>query len=276
MSEIAYCYNTFMNVEYLYPINDISEIKHAIQNYGYFYMPKGVIGDKLGQTIIHFLNGDMDYFNNILNGLEGFKDIENIRNKTKIKVDDCLKDMKIRVIRDYRLFDEVYYFPNIQNRCRIPLPLKDEKVEYIILPNHYSNMDLYIINSLEQLLYFSLLGCEKGNVAIKKCELCGKYFIPKQRRDAKYCDNIYLDTGKTCKEYVHMIATNNRKKNDDVYRLYRNIYDKKSKQVIRNSKDETLKYEVEIWKKEAKSIYEKYKNKEISSEEFQEWLDKNN
>ena len=63
-------------------------------------------------------------------------------------------------------------------------------------------------NTKEQ-IRFELFKVNQNNFTINKCENCGKLFIPvtssknpnqKGRNDKKYCNNLYLDTRKTCKE----------------------------------------------------------------------------
>ena len=82
----------------------------------------------------------------------------------------------------------------------------DEQKEAEILPDN-----------VEEQIFFELFKVIQNNFVINKCENCGRLFIPattnnnpyqKARNEQKYCNNLYLDTGKTCKEIG---ATNKHK-----------------------------------------------------------------
>lgn len=73
------------------------------------------------------------------------------------------------------------------------------------------------MENTEEQIRFELFKVIQNNFTINKCENCGKLFIPvissknpnqKGRNDQKYCNNLYLDTRKTCKE----IRTLNKQK----------------------------------------------------------------
>ena len=69
--------------------------------------------------------------------------------------------------------------------------------------------EVYELENTEEQIIFELFKVIQNNFVINKCENCGRLFIPattsnnphqKGRNDQKYCNNLYLDTGKTCKE----------------------------------------------------------------------------
>lgn len=55
------------------------------------------------------------------------------------------------------------------------------------------------MNDLESLLMFEYTKIKNNQLLIKRCANCGKYFIPSNRSDEIYCDNIFR-SGKTCKQ----------------------------------------------------------------------------
>ena len=59
--------------------------------------------------------------------------------------------------------------------------------------------DIFTITEAHAAIDFDLASIAKEKIDIKKCENCGKYFIPTSRSDEIYCDNIYKNE-KTCKE----------------------------------------------------------------------------
>nr|WP_296032794.1 DUF6076 domain-containing protein [uncultured Dorea sp.] len=72
--------------------------------------------------------------------------------------------------------------------------------------NAYLNFDqpdsfdfVYQINDIYTLLAIDFKKVLEKSILIKKCANCGKYFIPSNRSDEIYCDNIFR-LGKTCKQ----------------------------------------------------------------------------
>ena len=83
---------------------------------------------------------------------------------------------------------------------------EDKKLEYISITDH-DTCKQYDDETLKYNKIFSgkiIKGSElhaviQNNIIIKKCANCGKLFVP-DKTDQIYCNNLYKDTGKTCKE----------------------------------------------------------------------------
>ena len=43
------------------------------------------------------------------------------------------------------------------------------------------------------------------DVFIKKCLNCGRYFISRRRADTEYCDRVYMESGRKCREVGAML-----------------------------------------------------------------------
>ena len=107
---------------------------------------------------------------------------------------------------------------------------------------------------------------------MKKCEHCGKYFIPQNRSDEKYCNNLYKDTGKTCKEIGADRLYSERLKNRPVMQEYRKAYQKKFAEAKRNLDNKSLKQDFENWKTEAKGKVLAYKKGNLDEKEVIKWI----
>lgn len=92
-----------------------------------------------------------------------------------------------------------------------------DKIVDIIKEKNIFAEEVYELENVEEQIFFELFKVIQNNFVINKCENCGKLFIPatannnpyqKARNDQKYCNNLYLDTGKTCREVG---ATNKHK-----------------------------------------------------------------
>lgn len=69
--------------------------------------------------------------------------------------------------------------------------------------------EVFEIDNTEDQIRFELFKVIQNNFTINKCENCGRLFIPattsnnpyqKGRNDQKYCNSLFENTGKTCKE----------------------------------------------------------------------------
>lgn len=130
----------------------------------------------------------------------------------------------------------------------------------------------YQFRSEEQYFIFLLQHflISKPNVAV--CQYCGRFFIPKTRKETKYCDRIVRD-GKSCKQVApylkhrekaaanRVIAKYDQVKNMLQHRLDRSEYDKKVSPI-------DLTYEEYVlWEEKASQAKEDYLAGSLSEEE---------
>lgn len=110
----------------------------------------------------------------------------------------------------------------------------------------------------------------KPKAIIKKCENCGKLFVPKHTT-AKYCNRISPQfENKTCKEAMDIIKKEEAL-NDPAKLLYKNIYDTLYSS-YKNKKTKDNKKTLDNFRKENVVMKAKYQLKEISQKEYIEWL----
>ena len=144
----------------------------------------------------------------------------------------------------------------------------------LIKENHLYVEKVTEIDNIDDQIKFELLTIIENNFVINKCENCGKLFIPitssnnknqKARTDQKYCDNLYLNTGKTCKQIG---ALNKRKKkveNSPILKEFNKEYKRMYGLHYNNSKQFTEK-KFKEWSKKANKLKEKYTDEQV--EEF--------
>ena len=98
--------------------------------------------------------------------------------------------------------------------CNKELSLQEKRLDVedvvnLIKEKHIMAEEVYELANAEEQIRFELFKIIQNNFTINKCENCGKLFIPvtssknksqKDRNDQKYCNNLYLDTGRTCRE----------------------------------------------------------------------------
>lgn len=108
---------------------------------------------------------------------------------------------------------------------------------------------------------------------VKKCQNCGKYFVPLRRSDALYCDRTSpQDPSRTCKEYGSQKLWYDRIKANDVAKLARNVYSAKQMLVRRNPDIVEYKRMFDYFKAKRKKWEKMLESGEKTCEEYVAWL----
>lgn len=162
----------------------------------------------------------------------------------------------------FLLVDDYYISKNKNYAFRIDLSEHGEIIEY-----SYKNITGYSeVNSVEELVLLSLKKMVGSEATIKRCEYCGDFFIPNVRNTEIYCLKIH-ENGRSCKD----MGPDKKVESDVALDLYRRMYKRYNQKWNKpNSQEGQKKWKK--WVREAKLKREKYKDREISSEEFVEWL----
>lgn len=121
----------------------------------------------------------------------------------------------------------------------------------------------------EYLWYFWMKGYLDANVLYKRCENCMRYFIASGRSNVKYCDRIFEDSGKTCRQLMPKIVLQNKTENNVAEKLFSRAY----KTMYSRVSFGTMQKEMfKAWSKEARTKRNACVNGEITPEEFSTWL----
>ncbi len=155
-----------------------------------------------------------------------------------------------------------------------------EKIVEIMKEKNIVAEEVYELENAEEQIRFELFKVIQNNFVINKCENCGRLFIPfttsnnpnqKGRNDQKYCNNLYLDTGKTCKEIG---ATNKHKEKVEdsaILKEYKKEYKKIYGRHYKHPKEFSEK-KFKQWSKKAIELRDSYDDSQI--EEFKIELQK--
>lgn len=155
-----------------------------------------------------------------------------------------------------------------------------DKIVDIIKEKNIVTEEVYELENAEEQIRFELFKVIQNNFVINKCENCGRLFIPsttnnnpyqKARNDQKYCNSLYLDTGKTCKEIG---ATNKHKEkveDSDILKEFNREYKKMYGRHYKHPKEFTEK-EFKQWSKKAVKLRDSFNDSQI--EEFKNELRK--
>lgn len=155
-----------------------------------------------------------------------------------------------------------------------------EKIVEIIKEKHIVAEEVYELQNTEEQIRFELFKVIQNNFTINKCENCGRLFIPsttrnnpnqKGRNDQKYCNNLYLDTGKTCREIGALNKQKEKVKNSLILKEYNREY-KRMHGLHYNHTKEFKEKKFKEWSQKARKLRDNYNDKQI--EDFKIELNK--
>lgn len=298
---INYVLNKNTEVELIF-INSID--KKNNDNTIIYYDIDNVITMKQGEFLLLFLNADFSsdnlaektffsYFSkNISQELKSFNSLNELSD-FQYRLRNC-----INFVFEYKTYTESYenqfkdYITNAQSNMSISDKKQNitvlldtkineknsnyDKVNHSMLKGFGYTHDVYFVNSIPSLLYIMLKEFTVfKTLPIRKCKNCGKFFMAQNRKDELYCNNLFEDTGKTCKQLGAMSTYIQKLEENPVLALYKNMIKRKHMRVKRNPDNIDMATKFEDWKEHARNQYEKYKNKEITDKEFEKWLNEN-
>lgn len=138
--------------------------------------------------------------------------------------------------------------------------------------------EVFELNNTEEQIRFEIFKIIQNNFTINKCENCGKLFIPitssknpyqKGRNDQKYCNNLYKDTGKTCKEIGALTKHKEKIEESLILKEYTREY-KRMHGLHYNHQKKFTEKKFKEWSKKASELRDSYKDEQI--EEFKNAL----
>lgn len=146
-----------------------------------------------------------------------------------------------------------------------------EKIVDIIKQRNIIAEEVYELENTEEQIRFELFKVIQNNFTINKCENCGRLFIPtttsnnpnqKGRNDQKYCNNLYLNTGKTCKEIGALNKQKEKVKNSLILKEYNREY-KRMHGLHYNHTKEFKEEDFKDWSKKARELRDSYTDEQI-------------
>lgn len=142
--------------------------------------------------------------------------------------------------------------------------------------NRLINVKKYQITNFLDLLNLLIDFYFDNKYTINKCEYCGKYFIPDNRSDEKYCSNPCPDCpSKTCKEYASKKLYDEKKKSDVIKKAHYNT-SQYFRMKIKRAKTEREEYsytrKLEIYMENYEKKKKKFDNNKITEDEFANWI----
>ena len=124
-------------------------------------------------------------------------------------------------------------------------------------------------DSIYGLIDFHLRECVKRETRLRVCKNCGKYFAIQGRSTAEYCDRVFDEKGRTCKDVGAIALWTKNKSSDEAFKLYRREYKKRFAWI---KAGKVLPEEVYAWGEKAREKKAECEEGKITLEEFETWL----
>lgn len=158
---------------------------------------------------------------------------------------------------------------------RIDDNLNSDEINKIIPSKSLRLFENYETN-INGACYLEFIKLISNNIFVRSCNNCEKYFINTGRADTLYCDRIFDEAGRTCKDVGAMNTYRENVKNDPIMELYQKFYKKNYARTKYKSESKKIsKSDFEIWSREAMAMRDKAKLGLISYDEFKNWLNQN-
>lgn len=146
-----------------------------------------------------------------------------------------------------------------------------DKIVEIMKEKNVVAEEVYEIETAEDQIRFELFKVIQNNFVINKCENCGRLFIPattsnnpyqKGRNDQKYCNNLYKDTGKTCKEIGAIYKRKEKVENSAILQEYNREYKRIHRAHYTHTKDFKEK-KFKEWSKKARELRDNFSDNQL-------------
>jgi hypothetical protein len=131
-------------------------------------------------------------------------------------------------------------------------------------------VQLYQINIIDDLFRFEFVQMIEHNIFIKKCKNCERFFIPRRRADAEYCERIYGATSRKCSEIGATIRYEKKVADNPVLEAHKRAYRRFNS---RTRAKKMTQSEFMAWSDEASQKRDECLAGKLPFDEFVAWLE---
>ena len=131
-------------------------------------------------------------------------------------------------------------------------------------------VELYEIDSLDDLIRFEFVKMIEQDIFIKKCKNCGWFFIPKRRADAEYCERIFGNTNRKCSEVGATLRYEKKVAENPILEAHKTAYRRFNS---RTRAKKMSQEEFMLWSEEAAQKRDACLAGELPFDEFVIWLE---
>lgn len=131
-------------------------------------------------------------------------------------------------------------------------------------------VQLYEMNSIDDLFLFEFVQMIEHDIFIKKCKNCERFFIPRRRADAEYCDRVYVDTHRKCSEIGATLRYERKVAGNPILEAHKKAY-RRFNSRVRNKR--MTQAEFMAWSDEAAKKRDACLAGDLPFDEFVAWLE---
>ena len=128
---------------------------------------------------------------------------------------------------------------------------------------------LTVLYTIDDMMRYELIQIILRNVKYKRCQSCGKLFLPVRRKNALYCERIMPGQTRPCSEVGANIVFVEKRNANPVLRIYRQAYNRLYKRAQGGYMDWS---EFEDWKEQAIRKRDACDTGESSFSDFLKWI----
>lgn len=164
----------------------------------------------------------------------------------------------------------------VQSGCDLSWPYNEERTGKIratlLKDSDYITTDADVLETrdLTDIVHFLISRCLHGEIRMRKCKYCGRYFSVTDNYGAEYCNRLIDGSTKTCREIGSVRLYEQRILVDPIMQAYKRSYKTHNARIRYGY---STKEEFTAWSKEARAMRDKCIAGEITLDEFTAWLD---
>lgn len=121
----------------------------------------------------------------------------------------------------------------------------------------------------EDFFYYLAPTFLESNLRIKRCENCMRYFVITNQSNARFCEHIYEESGRTCRQLMPKINLMVKSKQDPAEWLYNRAYKTMYSRVTSGT---ITKDAYKAWSKAARAKRSECSKGLLTPEEYSSWL----
>ena len=131
-------------------------------------------------------------------------------------------------------------------------------------------VQLYEIHSIDDLFRFEFIKMIEHDIFIKKCKNCERFFIPKRRANAEYCERLWGEGPRKCSEIGATLRYEKKVAENPILDAHKKAYRRFNS---RTRAKKMTQSEFEAWSKQAAEMRDACLAGELPFEEFVAWLE---
>ena len=158
-----------------------------------------------------------------------------------------------------RLYERQYHTENFSFE---PLDTKFERVNGQIFT------EVLRPKSMRDIVDFVLRNIIRQELTFKTCRSCGKYFPNTSHGNSEYCNRIFQDTDKTCKEIGSVKVYQAKIEENPEYKIYNRAY---KSHFARIKYKRMTKEQFKVWAEQAREFRDLVTNGNMELARYEEW-----